>query len=227
MDSMEKFRGAVLLKDRAYEVLKHEIMVGNFKPGDRLNISELASKMNISYAPIREALNLLCKEGLVELPPHKHAVVAAANETDLKITTQLRMLLEPFAAELSTNLVPDEKLSELRQELQMVLDDPADESAYFQSDMELHEMIHIYVGSKMLSDTLESLKVSNMRYRYMNEYANPEQRLETIRRITREHLDILDAFEARDPVRIKAMVETHIACYRERCEEAWKLRQKD
>lgn len=215
MESINHFGEAVLLKKRAYEALKQEILLGNFKPGDRLSISELASKMNISYSPVREALNILCSEGLVELPPHKQAIVAPWNEADYEMTGHLRMMIEPYAAEQSTNKIPQERIDRMRKQLEKVLESPKDKVAYIHSDMELHELFHIYLGSKLLSDILNMIKTNNLRYRYINENADAAYEEEIIS-ITKEHLDILDAIEARDASLVYERVLKHIEAYQQR-----------
>lgn len=215
MESINHFGETVLLKKRAYEALKQEILLGNFKPGDRLSISELASKMNISYSPVREALNILCSEGLVELPPHKQAIVAPWNEADYEMTGHLRMMIEPYAAEQSTNKIPQERIDRMRKQLENVLESPKDKVAYIHSDMELHELFHIYLGSKLLSDILNMIKTNNLRYRYINENADAAYEEEIIS-ITKEHLDILDAIEARDASLVYERVLKHIEAYQQR-----------
>ena len=47
------------VKDRVYEILKREIVLGKLKPGEPINIAVLSTKLNISSAPLREALNML------------------------------------------------------------------------------------------------------------------------------------------------------------------------
>ena len=217
MDSINLGESASL-KNRTYELLKREILSNNFKPGDKLNISELASKLNISYSPVREALNLLCKEGLVELPPHKQAVIASYNMKDLKITIQLREMLEPYAASLSANLVPKEKLEEVKAMMHNVLKHPDNYQKYMDSDICLHQMFHEYIGSKTLSDILESLKYYNMRYRYINENSEKKSKREMITNITMEHLEIIKAFEERDVEKIARAVKNHIVSYAKRSE---------
>lgn len=180
-----------------------------------MSISELASKMNISYSPVREALNILCSEGLVELPPHKQAIVAPWNEADYEMTGHLRMMIEPYAAEQSTNKIPQERIDRMRKQLENVLESPKDKVAYIHSDMELHELFHIYLGSKLLSDILNMIKTNNLRYRYINENADAAYEEEIIS-ITKEHLDILDAIEARDASLVYERVLKHIEAYQQR-----------
>ena len=64
------------LKDRVYQNIKYQIIIGTLKPGTRLPEEELSKIMNISRAPIREAFNRLEKEGFVTIIPRKGAAVS-------------------------------------------------------------------------------------------------------------------------------------------------------
>ena len=93
-DSFVDLGNTMLLKDRVYKTLKTEIILGHFKAGQRLNMLELANSMNISSAPIREALNMLCKDGFVILNPRKQAIVAESSLDGWRVLTDLRRMLE-------------------------------------------------------------------------------------------------------------------------------------
>jgi DNA-binding FadR family transcriptional regulator len=59
-----------------YETLKRRILDGTYPPGDWLRLSQLARDFSLSEMPIREALRLLQKDGLVVLHRHRGAQVA-------------------------------------------------------------------------------------------------------------------------------------------------------
>ncbi|HPL54133.1 MAG TPA: GntR family transcriptional regulator [Bacillota bacterium] len=219
MNSFENFGNAILLKDRVYNALKTEIILGNFKPGERLNILSIANKMNISSAPIREALNMLSKDGLIDLMPHKQAAVAAGGSDEYKISVDIRKMLEPYAAKISTPLIPQNKIDAVRNQLNSVLDDPSSVAAYVESDMAVHELLHYYAGSKFLSEILTMIKTYTMRFRYIiekTEKSTLNREASTIIVSTHEHLSILDALESRDPERVYSAVLQHIEHYSKR-----------
>lgn len=60
-----------------------EIMSGRFVPGQRLISAEIASKMNVSRMPVREALNILAGQNVIELLPNRGAIIKhmSAKET--------------------------------------------------------------------------------------------------------------------------------------------------
>lgn len=219
MDTFENFGSTILIKDRVYNALKAEIILGHFKPGERLNILGIANKMNISSAPIREALNMLSKDGLVDLMPHKQAVVAAGGSDEYEISVDIRKMLEPYAAKISTPHIPQNKLDAVRAQLNSVLEDPSNVAAYVESDMAVHELLHTYAGSKFLSEILTMVKTYTMRFRYIvekiEEVVSNSQTSTTIIS-THEHLSIIDALDSRDPEKAYSAVLQHIEHYSER-----------
>lgn len=89
------------LKQLVYDNLKERIISGELKPGMRLREEDLSSEMNISRAPIREALNMLERDGFTTIMPRKGAIVAEVRKEDIRYIWEMRALLEPYAAKQS------------------------------------------------------------------------------------------------------------------------------
>lgn len=73
---------------------------GHYPPGARLVETELASQMQTSRGPIREALRHLAESGLIEVRPHQGTYVASFAETDWVDMVVMRATLEGVAARL-------------------------------------------------------------------------------------------------------------------------------
>ena len=212
MERIGAFGETVLLKDRVYEAIKSEIILGNLRPGEKLNILELANKMNISCAPVREALNILAKDGLVNLAPHRQATVAESSPAEYEASFALRKMIEPYAAKLSIHNIPQSEIDRVRKMLEDVLAEPTNMARYVESDNALHDLLHLYSGSKILSDVMNQLKAYNMYYRYKTEKTAPSlvAKAETTICSTKEHMQILDAVESSDGDRLYDVVLRHI-----------------
>ena len=65
MAQLESLKDAPLIRDRIYDMLRSEILSGGFAPGDDLNILSISKQLGVSCAPVREALNMLNKDGLI------------------------------------------------------------------------------------------------------------------------------------------------------------------
>ena len=64
-----------VLRQEVLEALRSDILSGRTKPGSRLLEADIAQRMGVSRAPVREAIRQLEQEGLVEFFPHRGAVV--------------------------------------------------------------------------------------------------------------------------------------------------------
>ena len=202
------------LKEMVYENLRNQIITGKLAPGMRLPEEELSRAMNISRAPIREALNMLCKDGFVILNPRKQAIVAESNLDGWQVLTDLRRMLEPYAARLSAGHIPPADIAAARAMVEKVIENPADVYAYVASDMAVHELIHANTGSKVLSDILTTVKEHSMRIRYYAEKFDDEDSPDKMKitvTSSKEHLKILDALETKDPDIIYREVLSHIS----------------
>jgi DNA-binding GntR family transcriptional regulator len=86
------------LSERIFEILKDFILTGELQPGERILEAQLATKLNVSRAPIREALLLLAQHGFVTIRPHRGAFVTELSAADLREIFEIRQLLEVNAA---------------------------------------------------------------------------------------------------------------------------------
>ena len=84
------------LRERTYQVLRRRISTGRIKPGQRLIENSVAAALGISRTPVREALALLAKDGLL-VPTTRGFVLPSFTERDVAEIYELRRLLEPTA----------------------------------------------------------------------------------------------------------------------------------
>jgi DNA-binding GntR family transcriptional regulator len=94
--------------DTAYEAVRQMILSGEAGAGTRLGESELAETLGLSRTPVREALQRLGADGLVEVLPHRGARVVRWTRQDLEEIFELRSLLEPYAAARAARIGQDE-----------------------------------------------------------------------------------------------------------------------
>ena len=72
------------LVDRATHLIRNKILDLTFRPGQPLNYRDLTTELNLSRTPVREALNHLTAEGLVEQLPNKGITVASLNFSNIR-----------------------------------------------------------------------------------------------------------------------------------------------
>ncbi len=94
------------------ETLREKILSGEFKAGESLRQAALATELNVSRIPVREALLQLEGEGLVVFEPHKGATVTELNAKHVDELFELRAMLEGDLLAASLPLLTEEKLAE-------------------------------------------------------------------------------------------------------------------
>jgi len=94
------------------ETLREKILSGELKAGESLRQAALATELNVSRIPVREALLQLEGEGLVVFEPHKGATVTELNAKHVVELFELRAMLEGHLLAASLPLLTSEKLAE-------------------------------------------------------------------------------------------------------------------
>ena len=100
-------------KDMVYESLREEILHGNLLPGTRLVIDELASEMDVSHIPVREALRQLDSEGFVEIRIHIGTFVSEIDVNSVFEIFSLPEVLEVVSGRSAAEKITKKDLIEL------------------------------------------------------------------------------------------------------------------
>ena len=99
---------------RVHAELRQAILDGVLAPGERLRAEALAERFGTSRTPVREALQRLEREGLVELPPNRGAIVSAFDAEDVLDLYEIRAVLEAHAARRAATRIRPEQVAALR-----------------------------------------------------------------------------------------------------------------
>lgn len=100
------------LTEKAYRAIRAKLGRGDLRPGDRLVNRTLATEIGISFTPVREAINQLASEGLIEYIRGAGAYVRRIDRKELEQLFDLRDTLEPFAAKRAALHIKSENLVE-------------------------------------------------------------------------------------------------------------------
>jgi len=138
----------------AYALILDAIDVGVYKPGDRLVESELAERFGMSRTPIREALQRLETQSLLERDG-RSLIVASLNHNQLAELYIVRCELEGLAARLAAKHATDEEIRVLRamvDEDSSLLDDP---KALARANRRFHKQVHLASHNSFLVQQLD------------------------------------------------------------------------
>ncbi len=101
------------LSESVYEMIKQRLLSQELEPGTKLREEDLADQLGVSRTPVREAINKLEREGLVETIPRYGTFVANISSQDVEEIYQMREALECLAMRLAVPRFSKDKLLEL------------------------------------------------------------------------------------------------------------------
>src|SRR5699024_2026409 len=87
------------LSNKVYDILKKMIFERQFSGGQKLDLNSLSKDMNISRTPLKDAINLLERDGLVEVYPRKGSYVKKLEVKDIVNMMEMRQMMEKWAIE--------------------------------------------------------------------------------------------------------------------------------
>ncbi len=195
------------IRERAYRYLKDLILEGEYQPGDRLIERELATKLNISRTPIREALFRLESQGFVKTVPRKGVIVSNITAEEVIEVFTILSSLEVLAAKLAAQRMDettqkefDEKIRALEAELEKHDQDDFD-SEHIEMNMLLYKASKSPKLYEILSGLTDYIQMSaNMGYE------TPGRRKDSLS----EHIQIMKALRNKEVEMAEYVTKIHI-----------------
>ena len=100
-------------KDRIFQTVQQWIIDGTMEPGERINDMELADYFSVSRTPVREALQLLGEQKLVQVFPSRGTYVTEIDLEDLRYVYEILGGLHALALDFCIDRLTETDLSEL------------------------------------------------------------------------------------------------------------------
>ena len=195
--------------ETAYNSIKQSILSGDYPPGMRLKEARLSGDLDVSRTPIREALRRLHSEGLVKFEANYGARVTSYSRKDLEESTELRAILESFAAKVAARKITPAQVSELRDvqnEMEAAFGDGAspDYDRVSEANNRFHNLVLKAADNASLEAALKPLvqpMVILGKFTAFNEAR--------VRQSFLHHREIIKALEAGNPEWSEAAMRTH------------------
>lgn len=201
---------------RALIELRSLILNGTFDAGHRLAETSLADRLGLSRTPLRQAMDRLVDEGLLERIKTGGCRVARFTLDDIMDAIELRGVLEGMAARLAAErgVVPD-----LGARMKGVLDaldesvgpERLDFAAYVQLNAEFHDLLARLAGSAIVArevDRANRLPAASPTAFLQGQELIPDFRV-SLRHAQFQHRSIFDAIEAGEGARAEALAREH------------------
>lgn len=199
--------GRKTLASKVHERIREAILTRALKPGTRIDQNQMAEYLNVSLAPVREALKGLEAEGLVTIVPRRGAFVTEVSLTDLEELYFARALLEGetiYHAVLQISETDLEDLQKLIDRMKRV-DEGGEVGTYIALNREFHLRIYSVLNNQHLLAMIRNLWERSELYRYHYMLIPHEKD-----RVHREHQAILDACRRRDQDGAREAAASHI-----------------
>jgi DNA-binding GntR family transcriptional regulator len=204
------------LVDKIVHAMRADIFQGNLRPGQPLKQVELANRYGVSPIPLREALQRLQVEGLVEYFAYRGAIVARMRKSEAADIIDIRNALELLAYQLALPMLTDEQFLALERITESLESPKAFEQADFYME-KIHEYFEVLLSRCDRPLLLKMIRTNLRRAtRYYAELLRhvPSGRLEA----PGTH-DFLEPIRARDMNRLRELVEQRHAAYLQALEQ--------
>jgi len=186
------------------------ILKGVLTPGQRINEPDVAARLGVSRVPVREALRELQSSGLVVARKHSGVFVRELEATEVRDLYQVRGLLDGFAGRQAAQLPAAQKDA-----LLAVLDDSVNAmqdaarrhevSGYYGENLRFHWAIVESTGNRTLTETYRGIvqKLHLARLKNLSQDVGMQASIA-------EHVEIVQALRAGDPVDCDALLARHV-----------------
>ena len=198
--SLKKIHTTRDLRGEVYKILRKGITSGELEPGMRLKEVDLVERLGVSRTPIREALNQLSREGLVEITPRRGAFVKPWGKQEVLEVLLLREVLEGLAGRLAAANMADEEIQVLEE---LMKDYERGKMEYSEADRLFHETIVNACGMERLRELIWNLYDSLQMKKILALSFNEQKR---IRESIREHRRIIRALRSRDEDKVEQAI---------------------
>jgi DNA-binding GntR family transcriptional regulator len=188
----------------AADRLREAIFRGELEPGQRLDEHALAELWGVSRTPVRSAIRILAAESLVELLPHRGAVVNELSLDELEEVYLVRGILEGMAARLAAPNMDEERILLLRAIL-AEMDDTPDPDQWLALNNRFHHTIYQAANRPRMLSIIEYVR--NIATPYIRQFIDAPHHMKSSRA---DHYRIVEACAHGDGERAEAAIRKHL-----------------
>lgn len=199
---------ALSIAERLKHKIEDEILMFNFKPGERLDESRLAERYGSSRTPVREALRQLAAEGLVRIRPHRGAVVSGLSMAELIEMFEMMAIYEGVCARLAARHATPDEMAQIEEahEVCRAFCEADDFDGYCLANARFHELIYRASHNGYL--VKQTISIRNRLGAYRRFQLRRNNRL---RESFREHVAVLAAMKSGNAQEADRLMHGHIS----------------
>ncbi len=195
------------LRDKAYKKIYNALLVGKFKPGERIFEEDISSQLNISRTPVRQAMRKLEEQGLIDIIPYKGSKVSEINQEEAMDLLEMCELLEVYLCKKACKEATNKDIEELKSTSKSF------KKAYKNENMEKMQLSNFEFHMKIAEcnkNVLSYKMYKNIRSRMnlISVYTLPFSNRDRLS--IEEHEDIIQAIDNSDVDKAKASASKHV-----------------
>jgi DNA-binding GntR family transcriptional regulator len=191
--------------DLVRDALRTAILRGDLPGGSRLVQTEIASQLDVSTTPVREAMRDLASEGLITLDSHRIGTVRKPDWDEMVEIVEMRRSLEALAITRAMAGITADELAQAKQ-IASDLAEEEDLGSWVQANIRFHSIFHRATRGRRLAGVLLALEEAGGVFVAQAQRLHPEIR----RRAVKDHFALLDAFAVGDAGRALEIQTAHI-----------------
>ncbi|MFZ5944555.1 MAG: GntR family transcriptional regulator [Bacillota bacterium] len=202
----EKALEKKVLRHEIRKILTDAILNGEIAPGERIVETRIAKELDVSQAPVREAIRELEQMGIVETQPYKGAFVKVVNKEEVFEAYKLRVLLEGYSAQVVTEKLDEVLLEKFKQLLDNMIRcaEEGNRPDFIENDIAFHELIIKSTGSNLIYRVWSMVNMAHLPYLT---FAKSTMGFPSL---VLQHQRIYDAFQEGDSKKAALAVQQHI-----------------
>lgn len=193
------------VKSTLVEELRDAIIQGEYVPGQRLRLEEIATRFDISTTPVREALRDLQTEGLVSIFPHRGAVVTQLSAEDLLDIYEVRATLEKMATRLAVPIMGEATLAQLELYIEQMDNHLGELATLVKLNHQFHYTLYCASGRRHLCELTSLLR--HRTQHYLHAYISHLGGMPTAQE---EHRAVVEACRIGDAERAATKIFDHV-----------------
>lgn len=187
------------------ETLRQAILRGSLRGGTRLVQADIASELDVSTTPVREALRDLATDGLIEFDAHRGAIVHQVSYEEIQEIHDICKLLEPEAMRRVTTVLSDERIDEAERLVER-MEEEHDPGVWADLNRRFHGLLVEQLQEKHFRAILRTMRDNSAIYVALAAAERDEQVTEA----NEGHREILDALRRRDEEHVARLSREHL-----------------
>lgn len=202
-----------LMREDVYIFLRDDILSGKYLPGTRIVETHFAKQINTSRTPVREALHMLEREGLLQTIPRVGYIVSEIDARELDEICEIRAINEALAARWAMRNITLKEIQALKKNIKASMAKiTEDRNAELPSlNAEFHNIIYHASGSKRLAEHCELLRRQMVRGQF-HRITNLQK---VVVKAIQDHNEILKCIIDKDEEKIEQVIRKHMEHYRD------------